>query len=268
MSRLHRFCLMLGLLVFATPLFAQAPSDPDLAAGIRSVEAGDFETALTSLGVAVRTLSGDPARSGELAQAHLYLGIAYALLDHEKAGRASFREALKLRKGLRLGADNYPPKVMRAFEAAIQDADTPAPVSSQPATLVVSSTPAAAVTVDGQPQGRTPLRLSGLPPGRHKVTLIADDGRKLEEEVSLISGTTVEREHRFPGDGSLSITSGSWCEVRVDDGPTEQTPIRFAKLAAGRHVVRAARAGHREKTMEVEIREGQQSHLDVTLERQ
>ena len=58
MNRLHCLCLTLGLLVLATQLCAQpAPSDPDLAAGMRSVEAGDFETALTSLGVAVRTLA-------------------------------------------------------------------------------------------------------------------------------------------------------------------------------------------------------------------
>jgi hypothetical protein len=277
MRRLHCFCLMLSLLTLAPRLFAQpASTDPDLAAGIRSVEEGDFETALTALSNAVRTLSGDPARTRELAQAHLHLGVAYVLLDHEKAGRASFREALKLQKDLRLGADEFPPKVVRAFDAVRQDtvaeaderrSDAPASQPSQLATLVVSSTPAAAVTVDGQPQGRTPLKLSGLAPGRHTLTLTADDGRKLEEEVSLLPGTTVERDLRLPAGGTLAITSATWCEVSVDGGPPQQTPIRIEKLAAGRHVVRATRSGHKDKTMDVEIREGQVSHLEVTLER-
>ncbi len=123
MRRLACFCLMLALLGCATRLLAQpAASDPDLVAGIRAVEEGDFETALSSLGRAVRTLSGDASRSQELAQAHLYLGIAYVYLDQEKAGRASFREALKLQKDVRLGSDKFPPKVVRAFDAAVQDA--------------------------------------------------------------------------------------------------------------------------------------------------
>lgn len=124
---MRRLCCLslLALLVGVTPLGAQfASPDPDLKAGIHDVESGDFESALAFLGRAVRTLSSDASRSQELAQAHLYLGIAYVYLDQEKAGRASFREALKLRQDLRLSADKFPPKVMRVFGATVHETQT------------------------------------------------------------------------------------------------------------------------------------------------
>jgi TPR repeat protein len=123
MRRLACLCIAVALLGGDTPLVAQvAPPDPDVVAGIRHVDEGDFEAALVPLGRAVRTLSGEASRPKELAEAHLYLGIAYVMLEQEKAGRASFREALALQKDLRLSPEEFPRKVLRAFEAAVQDA--------------------------------------------------------------------------------------------------------------------------------------------------
>ncbi len=123
LRRASGLILTLVLLACAMRLLAQPTGpDPNLVTGIRCVEEGDFEAALSSLGRAVRTLSNDARRSQELAQAHLYLGIAYVYLDQEKAGRASFREALKLQKDLRLSPDAHARKVLRVFEAALGDA--------------------------------------------------------------------------------------------------------------------------------------------------
>ncbi len=107
----------LVLALVGSPL-AQAPSpDVKLEAGIRQVQEGDLARAVETLGEVVRELSDQPGRTKELAQAHLYLGMAYVLLDYEKAGRASFREALGLDPGLRLQPGQAPVKVQRVFDA-------------------------------------------------------------------------------------------------------------------------------------------------------
>jgi hypothetical protein len=81
-------------------------------------------------------------------------------------------------------------------------------------------------------------------------------------------GATVERNHRFLGFGSLSITSEIWVDVSVDGRPSRPTPVRIDRLVAGKHVVRASRDGFKEQTLEVEVREGETRRLTIRLEPQ
>ena len=98
------------------PSLAAAIQDPGLAAGIRQVDEGDFEGAVTTLGPVADRLS---AKGGhDAAQACLYLGIAHLALDQGDAARARFREALGHEPSLRLGPDRFSPKVISAFEEA------------------------------------------------------------------------------------------------------------------------------------------------------
>lgn len=64
------------------------PADPDLALGIHEVERGDFEAAVTLLAAVSKRLEGQ-GRSLELAQAHLYLGIAYIGMSQQERLRAT-----------------------------------------------------------------------------------------------------------------------------------------------------------------------------------
>ncbi|HUG52367.1 MAG TPA: tetratricopeptide repeat protein [Vicinamibacteria bacterium] len=114
--------LSLGLAVAA----AAQGTDPDLARGMRQVQEGYLDDAVATLDGVVRRLSGSPARQRDLAQAYLWLGIAHAQLDAEKAARASFREALRLDPTVAL-AEGWPPKVLRVFAAAQGDAGPAAP---------------------------------------------------------------------------------------------------------------------------------------------
>lgn len=137
-----------------------------------------------------------------------------------------------------------------------------------PGTLVLRASPEAAVLVDGQPRGRTPLTLASVSAGRHDLVFVADDGRRVQEEVAIAAGETLERSVRFPGFGSLSVTADVWAEVSIDGGPAQQTPLRIERLSAGAHTVRASRPGYKEHTYRVEIKEGDTSLLKVTLEKQ
>ncbi|HEY7411528.1 MAG TPA: VWA domain-containing protein [Vicinamibacteria bacterium] len=102
-----------------------APSDPDLDEGARLVAAGDFQGAVERLDRVLRRLSTAGGATRDLALAHLYMGVAYLGLDQEKAGRASFREALKLDGALTLAPERFPAKAVAAFEAARADAGRP-----------------------------------------------------------------------------------------------------------------------------------------------
>jgi len=103
---------------------AAAAQDSGLAAGIRQVDEGDFEGAVTTLGPVAERLA---ARSGhDAAQACLYLGIAQLALDQRDAARARFREALGHEPSLRLGPDRFSPKVIAAFEEARREREAEA----------------------------------------------------------------------------------------------------------------------------------------------
>jgi hypothetical protein len=147
--------VLLGLALAAPAGFAAAPppADPDIARGLKLVDEGDYDSAILALDAAVRRLSTDTARGPELAQAYLYLGIAYMAKGSETAAKAKFREALKRAGDLTLSADRYPPKVVNIFEAARDEVNRAQPGAA--------ATPAPTSTA-GKKKGKTGLILIGV----------------------------------------------------------------------------------------------------------
>lgn len=92
--------------------------DVDVQKGIAQVDEGDYDGAILTLDNAARRLTADKAKANDLAQAYLYLGIAYIGKGREAAAKAKFREAVAQIKTLSLSADKFPPKVVDLFEAA------------------------------------------------------------------------------------------------------------------------------------------------------
>ncbi len=79
---------------------------------------------------------------------------------------------------------------------------------------------------------------------------------------------TVERDHRFPGFGSLTVTSQPWLEVGIDDGLFEQTPFTVARIAAGPHTLRGRRSGFKPLVVEADVVAGETRSLRLTPERE
>jgi S1-C subfamily serine protease len=102
--------------------------DAAVARGVRQVEEGDLQGGLETLDGAVRRLSATPPAGDDLALAHLFMGVAYAGLDQDKAAHASFREALRRRRDLALDPQRFPRRTLRLFEEAQGELppDTPA----------------------------------------------------------------------------------------------------------------------------------------------
>jgi hypothetical protein len=114
-------------------LLAQtAPGDSEVARGVRQVEEGEYDAAILTLDAAARRLApGSPGP--DLAQAFLYLGIAYLAKGHETSARARFREALGQVKDLKLSPDRFAPRVVEVFEKAREEASAarPAPAATK-----------------------------------------------------------------------------------------------------------------------------------------
>jgi hypothetical protein len=109
----------LGSALAAHGAYAEIPaSDPFLTSGVRQVNEGDYETAVFTLDMAVRRLGRRPGGTKELAQAYVWLGAAYVGLEHETVAKAKFKQALDLDPQIRLLPEEFPPKVIKVFEAA------------------------------------------------------------------------------------------------------------------------------------------------------
>ena len=136
-------------------LVAAQSTEPDLAAGIRQVEDGDYSAAVITLDRVARALETRKDRAHELARAYLYLGIAYVGLGSETSARARFRDALTQSRDLRLDPEQFPPKVIELFEKAREENRVPAPTAASPA-------PTSAPASGGKKKSKTPLILIGL----------------------------------------------------------------------------------------------------------
>jgi len=132
MRRAVAACVILSLWPATSPGAAAPPPPRDLARGIQMARDGDFEGALLTLDEVVHVLNQTPAaRSKELAQAYLYLGVAYVGLGQASLARTKFRQALALDPALRLSPEEFPSRVIRAFEEARGAASTEATLQKE-----------------------------------------------------------------------------------------------------------------------------------------
>lgn len=134
-----------GLL--AAPLVSASPQ-ADLAMGIRQVKEGSFAEAVLTLDAVLSRSSAEASDPRDAAQAHLYLGAAYAGLEQLERAKAEFREALRLAPGLRLSADGVPTKAFELFEV----------VRGEPASASTAAAPLAPPVADAKGAKRSWLK--------------------------------------------------------------------------------------------------------------
>jgi hypothetical protein len=97
-------------------LLAPDSRDPYLDAGIRQVTEGDFEAAVFSLDTAANHLASQSSKKADLAQTYLWLGAAHVGLDHLAVAKGKFRQALAIAPKIRASLEDFPGKVIKAFE--------------------------------------------------------------------------------------------------------------------------------------------------------
>ena len=122
----------LSLVLASLPtLAATAASDAEVKKGIQQVDDGEYDVAILTLDAASRRLAAAPGATDDLAQAYLYLGIAYLAKGQEISARVRFREAVKQARDLSLSPDKFAPKVIEEFERAREDVRNAPPAAPE-----------------------------------------------------------------------------------------------------------------------------------------
>ncbi len=157
-------------------------------------------------------------------------------------------------------------------------------VSAQPAggRLLVRSTPAGAqVAVDGRRRGVTPLTLTRLAFGTHRVRLTRAGYESAERRVTVSAAKpasnlqvvmtavrTQPRDRPSKFAGSLEVISKPpGASVYLDGRLVGQSPLTVQTVGAGSHVVRLELVGYRRWSSSVRVVAGQSERLTASLER-
>lgn len=186
---------------------------------------------------------------------------AQARVELKLEGYAPYSETLTLQAG-----GHYPIK---------------ARLAALPADLEVSSTPAAArVFVDGEFKGVTPMTVSGLPRGEHKLKVDLKGYESQERPVSIsTSGKIREDAALVRNSGTMVlITSPAGVEAFVDgetagvtaasaEGGSVSEPLRADLLSRGEHTLQLTRRGFIFKPVKFTVEAGEVVQLHESLTR-
>jgi TonB family protein len=153
-------------------------------------------------------------------------------------------------------------------------ARTRTPVAPASGTLRVASEPAgAAVSVDGQARGITPLDLSGLPFGPHEVKVELKGYAPSTERVILSADNpdpslSLALSRTAAPTGVAEISSDPpGAIVRIDGAPVGQTPFSDARMKTGTHRVEVVKEGFEPWSGTVTVSSGKRARLDARLRR-
>ena len=125
--------------------------------------------------------------------------------------------------------------------------------------IEVTSEPAGAeVTVNGQPRGRTPVKVEGVPKGRATVSLRKPGFGDEARELSIVAGesqTLFVKLNGLPGTMSLtSVPDGA--RFYVNDRPEGKGPVSLTGLNPGSYTIRVEKEGYATATKTVTLGNG------------
>lgn len=120
--------------------------------------------------------------------------------------------------------------------------------------------------LDGHRLGTLPLTRVKVPPGNHRLRVVAVGlGAAREERLVLAAGAAQSREVRF-AKGKLNIDAEPWADVWVDGARMGQTPLAGREVWEGKHQVRLQGPGG-SKTLEIRVHAGQTAVVNERLSR-
>jgi len=148
----------------------------------------------------------------------------------------------------------------------------PPPVPDNPGVLrIASDPPGAAITLNGEPSGTTPVDLGNLAVGIYEVKL---ELKGYASQVRSVVLTTQEPQQDVafslaraqPATGSVDILSTPFgAAVKLDGSPAGETPLTGHRLRPGTHRVEITIEGHQPWSDEVSIEPGKRARVDVQL---
>lgn len=167
--------------------------------------------------------------------------------------------------------------------APAADAPEPAPVAADTAApvggwlLIRTTPPGAAVTVNGEDHGRTPLALSDMPFGAYRVEVGLEGFQSVTRELGLTPDATVAsaaielpRAAAPPPEpvvGGIAVTSRpSGARVLLDGREVGVTPTVISDVAAGAHDLRIELDGYRPWLTSVDVPAADQVRVGASLD--
>jgi TonB family protein len=168
------------------------------------------------------------------------------------------------------------PEAAAPVEAVAPERQSP-PTAAPPAAPaegtihVKSDPPGAAVSIDGQPRGVTPIDVPGLSLGAHDVKVELKGYEPRSGKVTLTAGTALAElslplARVAPTTGLadiLSVPSGA--AVTVDGDTVGQTPLMSWKVKQGPHKIEVAKDGHEPWSGTFTVPPGKRTRVDVEL---
>ncbi|MEJ2166720.1 MAG: PEGA domain-containing protein [Desulfobacterales bacterium] len=130
-----------------------------------------------------------------------------------------------------------------------------------------SEPPGAAVLVDGQSLGATPLTMK-LMEGEHNLEVRADGFKPWQTRLAAVAAQSrmLETIRLQPADGRLEVrTHPSGANVLLGGVFAGQTPLQLPLAADETHLIQISRAGYENVTQKVNLRRSEIKTLDITL---
>ena len=133
--------------------------------------------------------------------------------------------------------------------------------------ISISSQPVDAnVLLDGQPRGRTPLRISDVNPGSHTLTLEKDGYARTSVPVNVEPDLEVTISPKLTKLSSLVITSDpAGADVYIDGKFMGKTPLEVPSLSPGQVKISITRAGYSDWQTDVDLTEGIRKEVNASL---
>jgi tetratricopeptide (TPR) repeat protein len=181
-----------------------------------------YEKALESYAAGAATI--DDVRP--VLEAHLGLAEVYARQGQENLAKRHLSDVVRLNPEHELDASRFPP----LFIATHQKVRAAVLQEAKAAVVVDRTATGARVTIDGREVGEAPVRVTGLPPGKHFVRVFGEGAGLFGAVVEVVPG------------GEQSVSPGFM--ALNAEGPTDiLAQNRFSDAAAAQVAASARDAG-------------------------
>ena len=132
--------------------------------------------------------------------------------------------------------------------------------------LVTTDPPDAAISIDGEKAGASPLRREGLLMGKHRVRATAPGRTPAAVDAEVREGETARVRLDLPTRGALAVHTGlEGVEVKVQGRGVGVAPVRLADLDDGGYAVRCDKEGHLPKTAVAMVEAGREAAVQCDL---
>jgi hypothetical protein len=241
----------------AAPSQTVAAADPELEDAKSLYRSAYFPEAIRKLHAVVARIQAErvvQARTLQLADAHLHLGLCYLALDDSDSAKQSFKQVVRLDPQRRLDPQVYAPKVRELFADARSEVEAePAPAATAPPSsaqkgktkgrsplpyVLLGGAAAAGAAVAAGGGGKTPAPAAPSPSPSPPTPV---QGSATFVSSSPPSGSTLSAAVPVPVSIQLSVvanqdTSGSFLRVELLSGSSRcfAAEVRGGPLQANR----------------------------------